>query len=71
MQVIMFVIDNIGPLESSMTHRITILHVASNGDLERPQPSSKNFLGSFVLSTELKSATVKKLSKAHVSSVSP
>ena len=46
-----------------MTRRITILHVASNGDLE--------FLGRFVLSTELKSAAVKKFSKANVSSVSP
>ena len=47
-----------------MTCRITILHVniASNGELEP---------GSFILSTELKSAAVKKLSKANVSSVSP
>ena len=28
-----------------MTHRITILHVASNDDHERPQPSSENFRG--------------------------
>ena len=30
-----------------MTHRI--LHVACNGDLERPQLPSENFLGSFVV----------------------
>ena len=54
-----------------MTRRITILHVASNGDHGRSQSPLENFLGSFVLSTELKSAAVKKLSKANVSSVSP
>ena len=53
-----------------MTRRITILHVASNGDHGRSQPPLENFLG-IVLSTELKSAAVKKLLKANVSSVSP
>ena len=46
-----------------MTRRITILHVASN--------VREFFRDGFVLSTELKSAAVKQLSKANVSSVSP